>query len=133
MMNDKFRIVLEDHLLPVQAFFNAIPDRSFIETLQAFRQGTGAGFNETYCGFPGEEEFDEEVLDGIEFAIRDEQVVLSYDEFFRLLSEVCQVFLEKYPNKKGEVSELLTGIRDMLTYLDSPTSKSLASVGCVRQ
>jgi len=123
-MNDKFRIILEDHLLPVQAFFNAIPDRSFIETLKAFRQRTGAGFNETYCGFPGEEEFDEEALNGIEFAIKDEQVVLGYDEFFRILSEVCTVFLEKYPNKKGEVSELLTEIRDVLAYLDSSTSKS---------
>ncbi len=124
MMNDKFRIVLEDNLLPVQAFFNAIPDRSFIETLQAFRQGIGAGFNETYCGFPGEEEFDEEALNGIEFAIKDEQVVLNYDEFFRILSKVCKVFLEKYPNKKGEVSELLTEIKDVLTYLDLPISKS---------
>jgi|GEM_PF-4698701 len=26
-----FRIVLEDNLLPVQVFFNAIPDRSFID------------------------------------------------------------------------------------------------------
>jgi toxin YoeB len=28
-------------------------------------------------------------LNGIEFAIKDEQVVLNYDEFFRILSEVC--------------------------------------------
>ena len=68
-MSDKFRVTLEDKLLPVQVFFNAIPDRSFMDTLKTFEKGNGAGFNDAFCGFPSKEGFDEEPLDGIEFAI----------------------------------------------------------------
>jgi len=117
MMNDKSRIILEDKLLPVQAFFNAIPDRSFIGTLKAFRQRTGSGFNETYCGFPGEEDFNEEPLNGIEFAIKNEEVILSYDEFFNILSDVCKVFLEKHPGEEEKVFLLLKEIREKLDSL----------------
>lgn len=113
-MNDKFRIVLEDKLLPVQAFFNAIPDRSFIETLKGFKNGVGAGFNETYCGFPGEEEFDEEPLIGIEFAVMDEEVILNYGEFYDILIQVCDSYLKNLPDEKEEVTSLCDGIKEKL-------------------
>lgn len=113
-MSDKFRIVLEDKLLPVQVFFNTIPDRSFIDTLKAFKNGTGAGFNDAFCGFPGEEEFDEEPLTGIEFAIKGEEIVINYDDFYSILEQVCEVYKEKYPEQFGVVSDLLNGVRERL-------------------
>lgn len=116
-MNEKFRIVLEDNLLPAQVFFNAIPDRSFVETLKGFKQGIGAGFNDAFCGFPGEEEYDEEVKIGIEFAIKGEEIVVAYDEFYSILLKVCDVYIYNRPEQKKIVTELLTGIREKLNTL----------------
>ncbi|MBN0989604.1 ribonuclease toxin immunity protein CdiI [Amphritea pacifica] len=116
-MNDKFRIVLKDRLLPVQVFFNAIPDRSFIETLKAFGNATGAGFNDAFCGFPGEEDFDEEPLNGIEFAVKGEEVIIGYDEFFSILEEVCNVYSEKHPNETELVQGLLFDVKEKLNSL----------------
>ena len=113
-MDDKFRVVLEDRLLPLQVFFNAIPDRSFIETLKAFEKGIGAGFNDAFCGFPGEEDFDEEPLNGIEFAIRGEEIVVSYEDFLSILKDVCGVYLTKYSEQEKEVRSLLEGVEKKL-------------------
>ncbi len=116
-MSDKFRIILEDRLLPVQVFFNAIPDRSFIETLKAFGNATGAGFNDAFCGFPGEEDFDEEPLSGIEFAIKGEKVIINYDEFLSILEKVCNVYSEKHPDEAELVLELLSDVKEKLNSL----------------
>lgn len=116
-MAEKFRIALEDKLLPVQAFFNAIPDRSFVDTLKAFRQGVGAGFNDTYCGFPEDDGFGDEPINGIEFAIKDEEIVISYDDFFRILDEVCKGFVKSNPHEADQVAILLREIREKLDSL----------------
>lgn len=117
-MDNRFRIVLEDKLLPVQAFFNAIPDRRFISTLEAFSRGVGAGFNETYCGFPGDEEIGDEPLSGIEFAIKDEEIILPYTDFFDILSRVCDSYIAHNPERKNEVTSLLSLIKNKLNALD---------------
>ena len=116
-MNDKFRVVLEDRLLPVQVFFNAIPDRSFISTLKSFEQGVGAGFNDAYCGFPGEEEYGEEPLNGIEFAIKGEEVIIDYNEFYSILEKACSTYNDKHPDQINAVSDRLRKIKEKLRTL----------------
>ncbi|MGD9171173.1 MAG: ribonuclease toxin immunity protein CdiI [Candidatus Thiodiazotropha sp.] len=116
-MNDKFRVVLEDKLLPVQVFFNAIPDRSFISTLKNFEQGVGAGFNDAYCGFPGEEGYGEEPLNGIEFAIKGEEVILDYNEFYSILEKACSAYNDTHPDQVSVVASILLKIKEKLNSL----------------
>ena len=116
-MNHKFRVVLEDKLLPVQVFFNAIPDRAFIDTLKAFESGVGAGFNDAFCEFPGEEEFDEEPLNGIGFAIKGEEIVIDYKSFICVLEQVCKSYSTEYPNSQDEVFNRLSNIKERLNVL----------------
>ncbi|MES9852673.1 MAG: ribonuclease toxin immunity protein CdiI [Candidatus Thiodiazotropha sp. L084R] len=116
-MDNKFRVVLEDRLLPVQVFFNAIPDRSFISTLKSFEQGVGAGFNDAYCGFPGEEDFDEEPQNGIEFAIKGEEVILDYSGFYSILEKACSAYSDKHPEQINAVTDSLLRIKGMLNSL----------------
>jgi hypothetical protein len=116
-MNEKFRVVLEDRLLPVQVFFNAIPDRRFISTLKSFEQGVGAGFNDAYCGFPGKEEYGEEPLNGIEFAIKGEEVLLDYKEFYSILEKACIAYNDKHPDQTNTVAGILLKIKEKLNSL----------------
>jgi hypothetical protein len=116
-MNDKFRVVLEDKLLPVQVFFNAIPDRSFISTLKSFEQGVGAGFNDAYCGFPGDEEYAEESLNGIEFAIKGEEVILDYNEFYSILEKACSAYNDMHPDQISVVASIMLKIKEKLNSL----------------
>ena len=109
-MSNDFRIQLEDKLFPVQAFFNIIPDRRFVDTLKAFSKGIGAGFNDVECAFPGEQEFGEEVINGIEFALHHHEVVITYNQFFSILKDVCDVFINTNKTKKDEVVTLLMEI-----------------------
>ncbi|MFC4258572.1 ribonuclease toxin immunity protein CdiI [Marinobacter lacisalsi] len=116
-MSDNFRVVLDDKFLPVQVFFNAIPDRRFIDTLMAFESGSGAGFNDACCSFPGEEEFDEEPLTGVEFAIKDEKVVIGSQDFLWVLEKACKAYLDDYPSMADQIAELLPKIRAKVSSL----------------
>ena len=123
-MNDKFRVVLEDRLLPAQVFFNAIPDSSFISTLKSFEQGVGAGFNDAYCGFPGEEEYGEEPLNGIEFAIKGEEVILDYNEFYSILENACSAYIDMHPDQINAVTGILLKIKKKLNSLKQKRGRS---------
>ena len=83
--------------------------------MRAFRDGHGAAFNDAFCGFPGDD--DDEVIDGIEFAIKGKVVVISYENFYRSLCEVCKAFVDQHPGQEEEVARLLVGIRDKLSSL----------------
>jgi hypothetical protein len=118
-MSHKFRIVLDDKLLPVQVFFNAIPDRAFIDTLKSFESGIGAGFNDAFCEFPGEEEFDEKPLTGIGFAIKGEAVILDYKRFVSILEDVCRAYLIENPNSQAAVLNHLSNVKGRFAQLSS--------------
>lgn len=72
-----FAITLENRLFPVQAFFNAMPARSFFEALENFAKGIGAGFNDAVCEFPDELDEDEEKFTGVKFYIFNEELIVS--------------------------------------------------------
>lgn len=114
-MSNQFRVVLDDKLLPAQIFFNSIPDRAFVDTLKAFKSGSGAGFNDAFCGFPGEEEFDEAPLNGIEFAVKGEEIVVKYDDFFAILEKACASYTKKNPDSIDLISNLLCDIKYILS------------------
>lgn len=111
-MSTSFRVVLSDHLLPVQAFFNVIPDREFVGVLEAFSRGVGAGFNDVFCEFPGQDGSSDEVEGGVEFAIKEEVIVVGYDVFVSVLGQACDAFLKNNPLLREEVEGLLKEVKD---------------------
>ncbi len=109
-MNREFRIVLSDDLLPVQAFFNAISDDGFLGTLEAFSKGVGASFNDCHCEFPGDLDPEDEPIEGIQFALYEQEVVVSNAEFLEYLTDTCEAFLECKTEAKEDVERLLNVI-----------------------
>lgn len=109
-----FPIVLNESLFPVQAFFNAMPDRSLVRTLTAFCSGVGAGFNDAVCEFPDELDEGEPRFDGVRFEIFNESVIVSSAEFLEILSKVCATYVERYPDERGTVHELTKQLAERL-------------------
>jgi hypothetical protein len=109
-MNKKFRIVLENELFPVQAFFNAIPDDSFLKVIESFSKNVGASFNDCYCEFLGDLDSEDIPIDGIQFSLYEQEVVISKINFLSYLTRVCDIFLHDNPNKKENIERLLNSI-----------------------
>ena len=109
-MNREFRIVLSDDLLPVQAFFNAIPDDSFLKTIEAFSKGVGASFNDCHCEFPGDLDPEDEMIEGVQFALYEQEVVISMAAFLEYLTKACDVFINDNPEDKDDVERLLNAV-----------------------
>ncbi|TWP23455.1 hypothetical protein ETU10_06920 [Apibacter muscae] len=108
----KLRITLEDNFFPVQAYFNSIPDRSFLKVLQDFSKNIGSGFEETSIGFPEKaEEWGEEPFKGVEFGIFEKEIIISNTDFIKYLRMVCNVYEEDYPEQKEEVEILFNEIK----------------------
>lgn len=101
-------------MFPVQAFFNAMPARSFVRTLTGFCSGVGAGFNDAVCEFPDELDEEEDRFDGVRFEIFSESVVVSNAEFLEILSRVCATYVEQYPDERGTVHDLAEQLAERL-------------------
>ena len=115
-MLNEVRLVLSNELFPVQAFFNAISDDSFLKTLEAFSKGVGASFDDCHCEFPNDLDPDDEPINGIQFALYDQEVVVSSDEFVGYLEKVCDKFLLEYPDKKKDVEDYLMKIKSYFKF-----------------
>lgn len=109
-----FPLVLDNSLFPAQAFFNAMPRRAFIETLEGFGRGVGAGFNDAVCEFPGEVELEDEKFDGVKFYIFSEELVISISDFMRILEDVCRMYTGHHPQDEHLVAELMQRIATKL-------------------
>jgi hypothetical protein len=69
------RLFLEEGLFPVQAFFNAIPDQMFLDTLSRLASGTGQVYNSTGAIF-SEDAADGIPLEMVEFFVQGEELLL---------------------------------------------------------
>lgn len=107
-MQDK--ISLEDHLFPVQAFFNAMPEASFLDSLRWFAQGTSVDFNGAGCEFPEELEPGDEAFSGVRFYILDEEAVLDAERFMFYLRGAAASYLERHASDALVVEALLEDI-----------------------
>lgn len=104
-------IVLKKDLFPVQAFFNAIPERSFTRVLNDFANGIGAGFDDAVCEFASEIEEGEEPYEGVKFYIFDKELIISFESFIDYLSQVCSNYLKLHPSDKVIVEELFERVK----------------------
>lgn len=105
-----FPIVLEDHLFPVQAFFNAMSDRDLISTLDGFSKGIGAGFNDAVCEFSNEIEAWEKPYIGTKFYIFDEELIISKATLIAILRKICQLYLVRHPEDEARLAQLVDEI-----------------------
>ncbi|RSZ59622.1 hypothetical protein HF313_12785 [Massilia atriviolacea] len=110
-----FAITLENRLFPVQAFFNAMPARSFLEALKNVAKGIGAGFNDAVCEFPDELDEDEEKFTGVKFYIFNEELIVSNADFVMHLKDVCRLYTQTNPDDSARVKQALD---DVISKLD---------------
>lgn len=121
------RIDIEDapeyeRLFPVQAFFNAIDDDLFVRTVDCLTRGTGAGFNNAVCSFPGDldeyaiaVELKGKVPDGIMFSLFEDEVVVDIPTFRRFLTLACEAYVHDHPEDRARIEELLARPQPALT------------------
>lgn len=93
--------------LPVQAFFNAIPDDLFWQVVQSLLQGVGYSINDCHCEFPGDLDFCEDTFEGVRFSLYEDAVILDETELRRTLRVVCEEHVRRHPDNGHLLEELL--------------------------
>ena len=111
MNKTKIKIELSGSLFPVQAYFNSIPDEKFLKVLVDFSNGIGSGFEETSICFENESEY-EQSFKGVEFGLFNQEVIISNEEFIKVLKAVSSIYQKDYPEFHEEVEILLNKIEN---------------------
>lgn len=106
-----FRIIETDEIkekyYPIIAFFNAIPDTAYIRTIGDIAKGVGSSFNDVHCEFPEDLDSEEEIFDGIRFALINEEIVVNYKILFYFLRKASETYAEDNPQDKIKVDYIL--------------------------
>lgn len=106
-MNDPlFRIVLADELLPVQAFFNALPDDKFLSLLQGMLNGIGVDYNGVGCVLPGEDDASAPAT-GVLFYVGEEEKWLPNDQVAVHFGKAIAAFAETHSAYRAQADALL--------------------------
>lgn len=100
----------EDLLFPVQAFFNAIGDSSFLRIIANLASGIGAGIDDVYCEFPSDLNEDEETFEGVRCSLYEDEVVVDRDTFFSFLRLAAAAYIEKHPEESARVDAILSSM-----------------------
>lgn len=114
------RLQLDDNLFPVQAFFNAVGDTSFIQMVGYLTQGIGYSSNEAHCTFPSDLDPGDNPFEGVQFSIFEEQVTINLSDLFHYLSTACNVYARSHPTHRQELDQYLQQMRCELTGSTSP-------------
>ena len=101
------RISLPDHLLPVQALFNAAWDATFVRFLESLSRGIDCVFNDCGCEFPSGLEPGEEPFEGVRFWLFDEKVILTESEFHQILKQVGETQKKRVPEQAAQIDAIL--------------------------
>lgn len=73
----------------------------------AFSKGVGASFNDCHCEFPGDLEPEHGLIEGIQFSLYEQEVVISNSKFLQYLKNICDIFIEDNPQEKVNIEHLL--------------------------
>jgi hypothetical protein len=98
----------DDRLFPVQCFFNAVSDFTFVEVVGRLLQGIGHGADYAHCTFPSDLDPGEEAFDGVRFSIFEDSVILTVEELRRFIREACDSYLASHPEERELISGLLS-------------------------
>ena len=105
-MPERLRID-DDPLLPVQAFFNAIGDESFVRVIDALTSGVGYAINDCDCSFPSDLDPGEKVFQGVRFSLFEQSIVISPQDLARYIKIVSKGFVEQRPTEQENVARIL--------------------------
>lgn len=102
------RLTLTDpNLLPIQAFFNAVGDASFLRVIECLTKGVGFSINDVDCSFPGDLDPGDESFDGVRFSLFEQRIVISTDELWHYLEIVCKAYIAGSPKDETILGEYL--------------------------
>lgn len=102
------RLTLDDErLLPVQAFFNAIGEESFVRVIDSLTSGVGYTSNDCDCSFPGDLDPGEKVFQGIRFSLFEQSIVISHEELASYIKIVCQGHVDRHPTEQENIARIL--------------------------
>jgi len=106
-MSKSIRVSLPSELFPVQAFFNAISDTHFVETMLSLHAGIGRGINDVVCSFPDDLDPGEDPFDGVRFSFFEETVVISRNMLRTVMKQACEAFIRDHPDQASVVAYML--------------------------
>ena len=102
------RLLIEDEsLFPIQTFFNAVSDDSFVGVVDALTSGVGYSINDCHCHFPGDLDPGDEPFDGVQFSLFEQSIVISREELKSYLKLVCDEFVKRFPTERERINGLL--------------------------
>lgn len=104
------RLNLTDEFFPIQTFFNALGDDSFVRAANLLLDGVGYSINDCDCSFPGDLDPDEEPFDGVRFSIFEDEVVISEASLRSYVKEACEMQLSLAPSQRSEINSILEKI-----------------------
>jgi hypothetical protein len=104
-----------EKFFPVQAFFNEINHLNFVDVVDHLTRGIGYGMEDSGgCTFPSDmDDYERYVeregkpLEGIEFSVDDDDVVLDVPTFRRFLTMACDAHVKRHPEDRAKIEELL--------------------------
>lgn len=96
-----------DPLFPVQAFFNAVSDDSFVRTVSNLVVGIGAGADDAFCEFPGDLDPGDDPFEGVRFALYEDEVAVDERTFRRFLRLACDAYISAHPEDVEKIEDLL--------------------------
>ncbi len=106
MNSPLFRMSLADELLPVQAFFNALPDDRFLSLMQGMLDGISVGYNSVGCVLPDED--DDTPDTGVLFYVGEEEKWLPNDQVAVYFRKALAAFAKNNPEDRAKVNDLLS-------------------------
>jgi hypothetical protein len=101
------RVRLDASLFPVQVFFNAVCDQSFVGVVERLSHGIGHCVNDIDCSFPEDLDPDEEPFEGIRFSTFEEEVLLDNQSLLDIVAVACDEHLLRHPTDKGRLEAAL--------------------------
>ena len=102
------RLKLDDpSLFPVQAFFNAIGDASFVQVIDHLTSRVGYSINDADCTFPADLDPGDEPFDGVRFSLFEEDKVISIEQLNDYVRRVCDAHRAHHPEDEERIEQLL--------------------------
>lgn len=96
-----------DEHFPVQTFFNAVDDASFLSMLSALSKKTGFSVNDADCSFPSDLDPDEEPFEGVRFSVADESAVICWGTLLIYIRAACEQYLSSHPDERPAIRDIL--------------------------
>lgn len=105
MSEHEKRLHLDDHLFPVEAFFNVLPDGRFLSIIEHLASGTGVDYNGVGCFLPGDD--GEAPETGAEFYVLDKEVRITDTELHIYVTHAMQAYLSDHEEDRVAGEALL--------------------------